>query len=242
MLLAPLSELAVSQLWSPSQCFFGAEMTELGPTFKDNCLIGAFSYAVGSWGPEKGSDNSVIMWLQQIYAFVAELWRMSWQPCALSTSTRPPWTVRYSWSKAFFNKNTVEYLRVWLCEWVCIVRTHDCISQEMNEMSEYVWIHLGSRYSMSWKKAFIPATRAMSPIWKVEEPYYILHLLPSSTAPGYKVSDEVYLCKTFWGGTSHTWRQLSPEPFFFQRLGCQYNFARREQERCTVVGRKLGGR
>lgn len=125
MLLAPLSELAVSQLWSPSQCFFGAEMTELGPTFKDNCLIGAFSYAVGSWGPEKGSDNSVIMRLQQICTFVAELWRMSWQPCALSTSTCPPWALRYSWSKAFFNKNTVEY---WLCEWVCIVRTHDCIS------------------------------------------------------------------------------------------------------------------
>lgn len=48
MLLAPLSELAVSQLCSPSQYVFGAQMTELGPTFKDNCLIGVFSYAVGS--------------------------------------------------------------------------------------------------------------------------------------------------------------------------------------------------
>lgn len=56
--------------WSASQCFFGAQMTELGSTFKDNCLIGVFSYAVGSWGPEKGSDNSVIMRLEQIYAFV----------------------------------------------------------------------------------------------------------------------------------------------------------------------------
>lgn len=48
MLLGSLSELAVSQPWSPSQCVFGAQMTELGPTFKDNCLIGVFSYAVGS--------------------------------------------------------------------------------------------------------------------------------------------------------------------------------------------------
>lgn len=38
------------------------------------------------------------------------------------------------------------------------------------------------------------------------------------------------------GGSFH------PSLFFFQRLGCQYNFARREQERCTVVGRKLGER
>lgn len=48
-------------------------MTELGSTFKDNCLIGVFSYAVGSRGPEKGSDNSVIMRLQQIFTFVAKL-------------------------------------------------------------------------------------------------------------------------------------------------------------------------
>lgn len=45
----------------------------------------------------------------------------------------------------------------------------------------------------------------------MEEPYKTERLLPSCTAPGYKASDEVYLCKMFGGGnTSHTWRQLSP--------------------------------
>lgn len=43
----------------------------------------------------------------------------------------------------------------------------------------------------------------------MEEPYKTERLLPSCTAPGYKESDEVYLCKMFRGGTSHTWRQLS---------------------------------
>lgn len=126
---SPTFWISCQPLWAPSQCFFGAQMTELGPTFKDNCLIGVFSYAVGSWGPEKGSDNSVIMRLQQIYAFAAELWRMSWQPRALSTSTLPPWTPRYSQNcGASFNTNTRVFARVsvWVC--VCIVRTHDCIS------------------------------------------------------------------------------------------------------------------
>lgn len=93
---SPTFWISCQPLWSPSQCFFGAQMTELGSTFKDNCLIGVFSYAVGSWGPEKGSDNSIIMRLQQIHTFVAELWRMSWQPHTLSTSTLPPRTLRYS--------------------------------------------------------------------------------------------------------------------------------------------------
>lgn len=144
MLLAPLSELAVRQPWSPSQCFFGTQMTELGPTFKDNCLIGVFSYAVGSWGPEKGSDNSVIIRLRQIYAFVAELWRMSWRPLALSASTFPPWTPRYSERKAFSIK--IQYLC--LCGYVSgpVLSGLMTVSQDMNEMSGSVWIHLGSRY------------------------------------------------------------------------------------------------
>lgn len=66
-------------------------MTELGSTFKDNCLIGVFSYAVGSRGPEKGSDNSVIMRLQQIYAFVGGAVKngltASRSPCVHSPST-----------------------------------------------------------------------------------------------------------------------------------------------------------
>lgn len=48
-------------------------MNELGPTFKDNCLIGVLSYGAHSQGPKKGSDNSVIMQPKWIWTFVAEL-------------------------------------------------------------------------------------------------------------------------------------------------------------------------
>lgn len=44
-------------------------MNELRPTFKDNCLIGVFSYAAHSWEPKKGSDNSLIMQPQRMPAF-----------------------------------------------------------------------------------------------------------------------------------------------------------------------------
>lgn len=87
MLLASLSELAVSHRGLLLNASLLLKKAELGSTFKDNCLIGVFSHAVGSWGPEKGSDNSVIMRLQQIYTFEAELWRMSRQRRALSMST-----------------------------------------------------------------------------------------------------------------------------------------------------------
>ena len=148
MLLAPLSELAVRQLWSPSQCFFGAQMTELGPTFKDNCLIGVFSYAVGSWGPGKGSDNSVIMRLQQIYAFAVELWRTSWQPRAPCMSTLPPWTPRYSWGGAPFNENT--WVFVCVVVWVGPYWHWLYLGKWMRFRVRYAWIQLGSR--CVWKK------------------------------------------------------------------------------------------
>lgn len=48
-------------------------MNELGPTFKDNCLIGVFSYMVPNREAKKGSDNCVIMQPQRIRTFVAEL-------------------------------------------------------------------------------------------------------------------------------------------------------------------------
>lgn len=129
---SPTFWISCQPLWSPSQCFFGAQMTELGSTFKDNCLIGAFSYAVGSRGPEKASDNSVITRLQQIYAFVAELWRMSWQPHALSASTLPPWTLRYSQNCSFNTK-----AQVFVCVCAC-VSGFMSMCQCMNETSEDV--------------------------------------------------------------------------------------------------------
>lgn len=134
---SPTFWISCQPLWSPSQCFFGAQMTVLCSTFKDNCLIGVFSYAVGSRGPEKGSDNSVIMRLQQIFTFVAKLWRMSWQPHALSTSTFLIWTLRCSEKKncrAFISANAQVFL--WGLTGV---------SQYMNETSEDVWILLGCR-------------------------------------------------------------------------------------------------
>lgn len=217
---SPTFWISCQPLWAPSQCFFGAQMTELGSTFKDNCLIGVFSYAVGSWGPEKGSDNSVIMRLQQIYAFAAELWRMSWQPRALSTSTLPPWTLRYSQNcGASFNTNTRVFARVsvWVC--VCIVRTHDCIS--VYEWDVRVCLNPARLQVCLGKKifasAFIPAALPLSPIWKVEEHYYMVHLLPSGTALGYKVSDEVYLCKLFLGGNITYMAAAFTWAFFFPK-------------------------
>lgn len=121
---SPTFWISCQPLWSPSQCFFGAQMTVLCSTFKDNCLIGVFSYAVGSRGPEKGSDNSVIMRLQQIFTFVAKLWRMSWQPHALSTSTFLIWTLRCSEKKIaghlsvqmhkYFCEDSRVYLSIWM--------------------------------------------------------------------------------------------------------------------------------
>lgn len=48
-------------------------MNELGPTFKDNCLIGVFSCMVPNREAKKGSDNCIIMQPQRIRTFVAEL-------------------------------------------------------------------------------------------------------------------------------------------------------------------------
>lgn len=44
-------------------------MKELGPTFKDNCLMGAFPYMVATREAKKGSDNSII----KMWTFVAEV-------------------------------------------------------------------------------------------------------------------------------------------------------------------------
>lgn len=204
---SPTFWISCQPLWSPSQCFFGAQMTVLRSTFKDNCLIGVFSYAVGSRGPEKGSDNSVIMRLQQIFTFVAKLWRMSWQSHALSTSTFPLWTLRCSEKKKLQG--------IYQCKCTSIfVRTHGCIS--VYEWDVWGCLNLaGLQVSMGkfFGSAFIPCALPLSPLWKVGEHNHTVHLLPPSAALGYKVSDEVYLCKMLWGGASHAWRQLSPEPF-----------------------------
>lgn len=197
-------------------------MTELGSTFKDNCLIGVFSYAVGSWGPEKGSDNSVIMRQQQIYAFVAELWRMSWQPHALSASTLPSNGLGDTAKIAglLFNSNTWAFAFAGLL-WVpvCIVGTHECISVYewdvrvcLNPESLQVWWCLRkifTSYLYSCCAATVSYLRGGKRLLHGTSSSFLVQLF------GYKVSDEVYLCKILWVGTSQTWRRLLPEPFFF---------------------------
>lgn len=107
----------------------------------------------------------------------------------------------------------------------------------MNETSEYVWIQLGCRYV--WEKSlplllFLLHCHCLRfERWKNTITWYIFFLLVQLLDSKCQMKSICVRC--FGRGTSHTWWQLSPEPFFPQRLGCQYNFARREQERCTVL-------
>lgn len=154
--------------------------------------------------PEKGSANSVIMELKQIYTFAGELWRICWQFHALCVSTLLPWSLRYSWSRTFFNKRHL-YLCVRGCEWVCIRRTCDCTSG--NEWDVRTCLNQ-IRLKVCGEKSFAstPASLEMSLIWNVEEYYCTAHPLPFVQTRGYTVSDEDYLYKVFWERTSHTWQ------------------------------------
>lgn len=144
---------------------------------------------------------TLIMRLQQICAFVGRAVKNELTAsCSLSVhSPSMDSEIQLKLHGLFQYK----YMGICVCVavWVCIVRTHDCISV-------YEWdvrvcldparlqVCLGTIFA----SAFIPAALPLSPIWKVEEHYYMVHLLPSSTALGYKVSDEVYLCKLFFFG------------------------------------------
>lgn len=174
--------ISCQPLRSPSQCFFGAQMTELDSTFKDNYLIGVFSYAVASPGPEKGSDNSVITLLQQIDAFVPELWRMSWQIYTLSC---PPSLYRL-WDTAKIAGPLIIQIHVSVLSGLMTV------SRCVKETSEFVRLRRGCR--CVWEKSFLllHCHCLLFERWKSTITRYIFFLLR------YKVSDEVYLCKLFW--------------------------------------------
>lgn len=134
-------------------------------------------------------------------------------------------------------------LLIWKDKCVCVgglsnhmcilyVRTHECISVcEWVVKGCLTLARLQVCLGKIFASVFIPPALQLSPIWKVEEHYYMVHLLPSSTAFRHKIPHKVYLCKMFWGGTSHTcfFSFLEGEPFL-QRLGCQYNCGEYKRE------------
>lgn len=89
------------------------QMTELGLTFKDNCLIGLFSYAVGGWGPEKGSDNSVITWIRQIYIRISSRVVETEMTAFCSFCVHTPHLHFDVWTKLPLSLQLIENVAVW---------------------------------------------------------------------------------------------------------------------------------
>lgn len=168
--------ISCQAMWSSPQCFFGAQMTELGSTFKDNFLIGVFSYAVGGWGSEekKSAFNSN-------YAGKTDILQKS---CTEWAERLELFLKLHSLLKllGLFSVQTNRSVTV---------RSHECIYQFMNEMSEDFWIQLGWRLVKTLSSVLFPLLShcLLFERWKH---LYTLHF--PSTVLWYKVSDKVNLC------------------------------------------------